>query len=105
MLFSSYNECLSKTRCKVECVIGQWKRKLPCLSKTIQYQPEKVCTIIKACVYLWNLGIAARDNKGFDPDDYVIPKKDNFDHLMKATPGGAHRREEVKKYLWKHRRK
>ena len=76
------------------------KCKFGCLTKTIQYQPWKVCKIIKACGFFWNFGILTGDNKGYDPDEYVIKDKREFDEEIEATFGGCLWREALKKYLW-----
>ena len=90
-------ENLSKTRVKVECVIGQIKAKFTCLTRTIKYQPERVTDIIKACGFLWNFGILTGDNKGYNPDDFVINEKDELDRELEATVGGRMRRKQNKK--------
>ena len=57
-----YNECLSKTRVKVECIFGMLKKKFPCLVNESCYQPEVVCDVIKSCIFLWNFGLLSGDN-------------------------------------------
>ena len=86
--FCSYNLCHARTCVKVECVIRQMKKKFTCLTKTIQYQPRKVCKIIKACGFLWNFGILTGYNKGYNPDDYIIANKQELDDEIEATFGG-----------------
>ena len=95
-----YNDCLSKTRVKVECVIGMLKRKFPCLTVASHYQPEVVCDIIKACCFLWNYGLLTGDNKGYDPDEYVVKDVDELKASLGNTTSGEVRREIVKQYLW-----
>ena len=65
------------------------KCKFGCLTKMIQYQPCKVCKIIKACGFLWNFGILTSDNKGYEPDEYVIKDKGEFDEEIESTFGGS----------------
>ena len=67
-----FNKCLSRTRVKVECVIGQLKNKFSCFQNTSHYQPEVVCNGIKACCFLWNFGLLTENNKGYDPNQYVV---------------------------------
>ena len=95
-----YNDCLSKTRVKVKCVIGMIKRKFPCLTVASHYQPEVVCDIIKACCFLWNYGLLTGDNKGYDPDKYVVKDIDDLKASLGNTTSGEVRREIVKQYLW-----
>ena len=64
------------------------KKKFPCLSKKIHYQPEFVCKVIKACACLWNLGLLSGDNKGYDPDEYIIPDHDLLKEDLGSTSGG-----------------
>ena len=98
----SYNTCLSKTRVKVECVIGQLKHRFRCLNKGLEYEPDKVCNIIRACCFLWNFGLITGDNAGYDPNSYVVPEKDELAARLMGTAGGCFMREEVKEYLWQH---
>ena len=58
-----FNECLSKTWVKAECIIGMIKKKFPCLSVKSHYQPDVVIDVIKACCFLWNWGLLTGDNK------------------------------------------
>ena len=95
-----YNDCLSKTRVKVECVIGMLKKKFPVLRVTSHYQPDSVCDVIKACCFLWNYGLLTGDNKGYDPDTYVVSGKDELDASLRPTVSGEARREIVKQYPW-----
>ena len=67
-----FNKCLSKTHVKVECVIDQLKSKFACLKNTSHYQPDTMCNVIKACVFLWNFGFLTGNNKGYDPDQYIV---------------------------------
>ena len=94
-----YNECLSKTRVKVECVIGMLKKKFPCLGIAQHYQPSVVCQIIKACCFLWNFGLVTGDNKGYDPDTYIVNEQDDLNSRLIPTVSGEVRREIVKEYL------
>lgn len=104
LLLFSFNTCLSKTRCRVECVIGMMKRKFPCLSKRIDYQPDKVAKIIKSVAFLWNFGLIAGDNKGYDPDLYVVEDEDDLRAELQSTAAGRMRRDLLADYLWDHKR-
>lgn len=88
---------------KVECVIGQWKRKFPCLSKTLEYQPAKVSQIIKACGFLWNLGILTGDNKGYNPDDFEVQDEEQLRASIEGSIGGRMIRNSLCDYVWHHR--
>ena len=96
-----YNECLSKTRVKIECVFGMLKNKFPCLVNPSHYQPEEVCDIIKSCIFLWNFGLLSGDNKGYDPDAYIVNEKEELDAQLTPTMSGVTRREIVTEYLVK----
>ena len=105
-----YNKCLSKTHVKVECMIGQLKNKFACLKNTSHYQPEIVCHVIKACVFLWNFGLLTGDNKGYDPDQYIVEDEDKLERQLvqiqlNDKDSGTARREVVKNYLWDHKRR
>ena len=95
-----YNECLSKTRVKVECVIGMMKKKFACLTMPSFYQPSLVCDVIKACCFLWNFGLITADNKGYGPDTYVVKDQEELSEKLTPTASGEVRREIVKQYLW-----
>ena len=79
------------------------KKKFPCLVNPSHYQPEVVCDIIKSCVFLWNFGLLSGDNKGYDPDEYVVTEKDELDRKLKPTLSGETRRQIVTEYLWNHK--
>ena len=76
------------------------QKKFPCLSVTSHYQPDAVCNVIKACCFLWNFGLLSGDNKGYDPDTYIVSGKDELDEELKASVAGEVCREIVKNYLW-----
>ena len=82
-----YNKALSRTRVKVECVIGQLKNKFSCLQTTSHYQPETVSLIIKACCFLWNFGLLTGDNKGYNPDQYVVDEHDKLNRKLLCPAG------------------
>ena len=84
-------------------MIGQMKCKFPVLTKKIQYQPDFVCNVVKACDFLWNLGILTGDNKGYNPDEFPVEDEDALIDKIAGTPGGRHVRERVCNYLWAHR--
>ena len=99
-----FNKCHSQTRVKVECVIGQEKNKFPCLKNTSHYQPEVVCDVIKACAFLWNFGLLTGDNKGYDPDKYIVQDHEVLNRALENdTHSGVARREVIKEYLLAHR--
>lgn len=88
----------------MECVIGMMKKKFPCLSKRIDYQPEKVAHIIRACAFLWNFGLLTGDNKGYDPDLFVVEDEIQLRQDLRSTADGRLRRDILCDYLWDHRR-
>ena len=98
-----FNTCLSKTRCKVECVIGMLKKKFACLATPIHYQPAEVCHIVKACGFLWNFGLLTGDNKGYDPDDFIVENGVELKTDLQSTTGGVFRRNTLCRYLWSHK--
>ena len=103
LCFCSYNTCLSKTRCKVECIIGMLKKKFPCLKTPLHYQPAEVCHIVKACGFLWNFGLLTGDNVGYDPDEFIMEDGAELKNELNATTGGVLRRNTLSRYLWSHK--
>ena len=85
----SFNTCLSKMQCKVECVIGMLKKKFPVLITPVHYQPNEVCHIVKVCAFLWNFGLLTGDNAGYDPDKFVVEDGDDLRNELAATTGGT----------------
>lgn len=85
-------------------MIGMMKCKFPCLSKRIDYQPEKVAKIIRSVAFLWNFGILTGDNKGYDPDLYVVEDEEQLRDELQSTAAGRVRRDLLADYLWEHRR-
>ena len=59
-----------------------------------------MCNIVKACGFLWNLGILTGDNKGYNPDQFVVANEDELRDHIAATLGGRYVRDVVCKYLW-----
>ena len=98
-----FNTCLSKTRCKVECVIGMLKKKFPVMATPIHYQPPEVCHIVKACGFLWNFGLLIGDNAGYDPEQFVVEDGDQLKNDLKGTRAGVFRRNTLCRYLWAHK--
>ena len=98
--FFSYNLCQSQTRGKIECVFGQMKRKFPCLTKVPEYEVATTVHIIRACVFLWNWGLICGDNKGYNPDEFIIEDKETLMQNMGATITGDLRRDTICRYLW-----
>ena len=84
-------------------MFGMLKKKFPCLVNPSHYQPEVVCDIIQSCVFLWNFGLLSSDNKGYDPDTYVVTEKEELDRRLKLTMSGETCREIVTEYLWNHK--
>ena len=99
-----FNQCLVQTRVKVECVFGQLKKKFQCLTKRPDYQPKMMCKIIRACAFLWNLGILCGDNKGYNPEEYVIEDEEELStDEIDPTPGGEIVCNHICHYLWRHK--
>ena len=98
-----YNISLSKTRVKVECVFGQWKRKFSCLSKRPDLSPTMMIQVVKATAFLWNFGLLCRDNEGYNPEDYVVTDEENLNSTIIASEGGKLVRDIVCDYLWSHK--
>ena len=103
--YISFNECLSKTRVKVECIFRQLKKKFQVLMKKPDYTPDMMCKIVRACSFLWNFGIITGDNKGYCPEDFIIEDEDELDalHDEGETPGGALVHDKMCRYLWEHK--
>ena len=59
--------------------------------------------VIRACVFLWNLGIITGDNKGYSPEDYVVEEEAKLNNDISASEGGKIVRDIVADYLWKHK--
>lgn len=56
----AYNRAHARTRVTIERAIGLLKGRWLCLSRaggTLQYRPEKVCSMVMACCVLHNLAI------------------------------------------------
>ena len=94
--FCSYNTCLSKARCKVECIIGMLKEKFACLTTPIHYQPAEVCHIVKAYGFLWNFGIMTGDN--IEVEDVKL-----LTNELESTTGGTLCHNTLCHYLWVHK--
>ena len=102
-LYFSFNIALSATRVKVECVFGQMKRKFCCLSKRPDYDPANMINVIKSCIFLWNFGLLVGDNKGYNPDEYIVADLDELNAAIDPTAGGRVVRDLVCDYLWEHK--
>ena len=61
------------------------KQKFNCLKSTLQYQPDAVVNIIKACVFLWDWGLITGDNLDYHPDKYDVEDEDAFDAKLQGT--------------------
>ncbi len=99
----SFNDHHAKIRVKIECVYGMWKSKFGVLKCRNVYSPERICKIIQACAYLWNLGIEVGDNIGYNPDDWQPISNDWFNDQQHITLSGQIIRNWVKDYLWANR--
>ena len=63
-----------------------------------------MCQIIRACAFLWNYGLLCGDNKGYNPEEYVIPDEHELDtDEINPTPGGHLVRNHICDYLWRHK--
>ena len=71
--------------------------------KDQNYGPEEMIDIIRACIFLWNFGLLCGDNKGYNPDDFVIEEEDKLNANIEASEGGKLIRDIVCQYLWEHR--
>jgi nuclease HARBI1 len=67
-----YNRAHIQTRNVVERSIGILKRRFPCLSSTLAYQPEKVGKIMTVCAILHNIAIECQDQEEFLPDPNYV---------------------------------
>ena len=83
-----YNDCLSKTKLELECVIDMMKKKFVYLTIASHYQPEEVCDIIKACVFLWSCGLITRDNKAYEPYALAVKDKEKLNTRLSLTTSG-----------------
>ena len=99
----SFNTCLSKTHCKVKCVIGMLKKKFPCLNTPLHYQPTEVSHIVKACGFLWNFGLLTGDNQGYDLDEFIVEDGHELKQELSATTGGVVHHNTLCRYLWAHK--
>ena len=64
-----YNYAQSATRMIIEQVNGVLKRRFPCLTKRLNFSPERSAAIIVACAVLHNLGLRENDFFQEDPND------------------------------------
>jgi hypothetical protein len=67
-----YNRAHIQTRNVVERSIGILKRRFPCSSSTLAYQPEKVGKIMTVCAILHNIAIECQDQEEFLPDPNYV---------------------------------
>ncbi|XP_023949706.2 putative nuclease HARBI1 [Bicyclus anynana] len=65
-----YNKAQIKTRNSVERLFGVWKKRFPCLQKTLGNKIKNVPTIIVACAVLHNVAIKYKD-----PEPPIIPQR------------------------------
>lgn len=70
-----YNTSQIKTRNTVERLFGVWKRRFPCLTRTMGNKLETVSVIIVACAVLYNIGIKIKDGYG---DENDLPLQENI---------------------------
>ena len=83
-----FNISLSQTRVKVECVFGQLKRKFACLLKRPDLKPNAMVDVVHACVFLWNFGLITGDNKGYNPEEYVMEEQQKLNQTITDSEGG-----------------
>ena len=83
-----YNDCLTKTKLELQCVIDMMKKKFVYLTMPSHYQPEEVCGVIKACMFLWNCGLITGDNKGYDPYAFAVKDKEELNTRLSLTISG-----------------
>ena len=88
---------------KVECVFRQLKYKFACLSKRPDYDPVQMVPIIKACIFLWNFGLLVRNNKGYNPDEFVVEDIEELNASIDPTAGARVVHDLVCDYLWQHK--
>ena len=56
-----FNRAHKTTRCIIECSFGLLKRRFHVLHSEIRMAPDRVCTIIVACIVLHNMAIHLRE--------------------------------------------
>ncbi|KAJ3662506.1 hypothetical protein Zmor_006851 [Zophobas morio] len=71
-----YNQSHKTTRNVVERCFGRWKRRFPCLSRTLRNKLETSQIIICATAVLHNIGIFLNDDIPFDEDIPPEPQED-----------------------------
>ncbi|KOB69007.1 Uncharacterized protein OBRU01_17455 [Operophtera brumata] len=64
-----FNKCQIKTRNSVERLFGVWKRRFPCLQRSLGTKLRTTANIILACAVLHNISLQANDMF-----DYVEPR-------------------------------
>ena len=79
------------------------KRKFPCLTKTPEYDVETMVHVIRSCVFLWNWGLLCGDNKGYNPDEFIIEEEEQLKQDMGSTITGELRRDTICRYLWRNK--
>lgn len=73
-----YNFSQSSTRMVVERVNGIIKRRFPCLSKGLRFEPSKCAIVIVACCVLHNL--AEKNQDRFEQPDFLEAEADEEDY-------------------------
>ena len=61
------------------------KKKFVYLTMPSHYKPGERCNMIKAFVLLWNYGLVTGDNKGYDPNAYVVKDKEELATRLTLT--------------------
>jgi hypothetical protein len=84
-----YNFAHSSTRMVVERTFGIWKRFLPCLSKGLNFVPEKCAVLTVAAAVLYNF---ARLRNEVDDHDIEIDDADNNDYQHRVNAQGHAKR-------------
>ena len=52
---------------------------------------------------MWNFELLTGDNRGYEPEHYIIEEANELNARLMATPGGQIIRDHIRDYLWKYR--
>lgn len=91
-----YNFAQSSTRMAIERTFGIMKRRFPCLTKGMNFKPDKCCTVIVACVVLYNFARLRNDNGEMEDND--VEDQNQFDGVDNAQ-GSAKRQTIIANYF------
>ena len=72
-------------------------------SKRPDLKPNAMVDVVRACVFLWNFGLITGDNKGYNPEEYVMEEQQKLNQSITDSEGGKIVRDIVCDYLWKHK--